>query len=151
MLENEKGYVVNLQLGVKSCPYHFWEILDMPCKHATTFITHKKADIELYYHHYYSKKTFILTYDEFIHLIIDTTMVEFRDDVDPIKPPLFRRMPSRPEKNRRRELGEPEAGEKNTRSKSTVRFNFYHKLSHNKKTCPRSTIGSNKKVINYLI
>ena len=92
-----------------------------------------------------------MAYNEFIHPIPDITMAEFRGGVDPIEPLLLCRMPDRPKKNKRRELGEPEAGEKNTRSKSTVRCNFYHKLSHNKKTCPRSTIGSNKKVINYLI
>ena len=146
-----KSYAVNLQLGIRSCPYHFWEISGLPCKHAAACITHKRADIELYYHHYYSKETFLMAYNEFIHPILDVTMAEFRSGVDPVEPSLLRRMPGRPKKNRRREPGEPAAGEKNARSKSTVRCNFCHRLGHNKRTCPRSTIGSNKKVINYLV
>ena len=91
-----------------------------------------------------------MAYNEFIHPIPDITMAEFKGDVDPVEPPLLRRMPGRPKKNRKREPGEPMTGEKNA-SMSTVRCNFCHKLGHNKRTCLRSIIGSNKKVINYLV
>ena len=92
-----------------------------------------------------------MTYNEFIHPIPDITMAEFRGDVDPVEPPLLRRMPGRPKKNRRREPGEPTVGKKNAKSRRAVKCNFCHKLGHNKRNCPRSIIGSNKKVINYLI
>ena len=44
----------------------------------TTCIIHKNANIELYCHNYYSKETFMLAYNEFIHPILDISMGEFK-------------------------------------------------------------------------
>ena len=87
-----------------------------------------------------------MEYNEFIHHILNITMVEFKGQVDPVEPLLLCHMPGIPKKSRRRELGEPTARVKIAKSRSTIRCNFNLKLGHNKRNCPISSIGSNKKV-----
>ena len=73
-----------------------------------------------------------MEYNEFIHHILNITMVEFKGQVDPVEPLLLCHMPGIPKKSRRRELGEPTARVKIAKSRSTIRCNFNLKLGHNK-------------------
>jgi hypothetical protein len=87
-----------------------------------------------------------LAYSDIIHPVPDLMMVELNErPEDVVLPPLLKRLPGRPKKNRRKEPWEgTETGTVAKRS-STVRCVNCKQLGHNKRTCQRAPVGSNKR------
>ena len=68
-----------------------------------------------------------------------------------VEPPILRRLPGRPRKNRRRELGEQPTGLNVARRSNTIKCQTCKRFGHNKHTSQRdSTVGSIRgiKVVN---
>ncbi|CAL5328136.1 unnamed protein product [Camellia sinensis] len=82
-----------------------WDISGVPCKHATTCITHKRINLETYCDTMYYKHIYFKAYGEIIHPMHDESLW---GPVlgDELKPPPLKRMPGRPRKSRRREVDE---------------------------------------------
>ncbi|KAF8389413.1 hypothetical protein HHK36_026108 [Tetracentron sinense] len=105
--EGVTRFVVNLH--AKSCACQAWEISGLPYKHAAACLARKRANLEEYCNEYYSKETYLRAHGGIIHPIFDENMW-LPGNHEPVEPPPLRRLPSRPKKNRRRELDEPAPG-----------------------------------------
>ncbi|KAK4393965.1 hypothetical protein Sango_1867300 [Sesamum angolense] len=83
----------------------------------------------------FSKENYIKAYSYCIHPVPDPTFWPQDLEVEPtnLLPPIVRRMPGRPKKNRRNEPGEaPNV----VRRSNMVRCKVFNDLEHNKRTCP---------------
>ena len=91
----------------------------------------------------YSRDSFLKAYEEIIHPVPALSMVEIHEDLkDIVMPPVLKRLPSRPKKNRRREQGEVIGGKRS----STVKCCNCKAFGHNKRTCQRAPVATRKKV-----
>ena len=63
---------------------------------------------------------------------------------DVILPPVLRRLPGRPRKNRRREPGEGPSGVGTARRSATVRCDICKQFGHNKRTCQRDSVAATR-------
>ena len=139
-------FVVNLI--VKTCACGYWKISGLPCKHAAACIMHKRANVEIYCDEYLTSFTYLKAYGEIIHPLPNLNDINADEEVEP---PILRRLPGRPRKNRRREPGEQPTGLNVARRSNTIKCQTCKRFGHNKRTCQRdSTVGSIRgtKVVN---
>ena len=139
-------FVVNLI--VKTCACGYWKISGLPCKHAAACIMHKRANVEIYCDEYLTSFTYLKAYGEIIHPLPNLNDINADEEVEP---PILRRLPVRPRKNRRGEPGEQPTGLNVARRSNTIKCQTCKRFGHNKRTCQRdSTVGSIRgtKVVN---
>jgi hypothetical protein len=86
-------FVVNLL--TKTCPCGYWKISGLPCKHAATCIVYKRAKMESYCDEYFTRFTYLKTYGEIIHPLLDLNDMDVDENVEP---PTLRRLPGKPRK-----------------------------------------------------
>ncbi|KAK4422947.1 hypothetical protein Salat_1877300, partial [Sesamum alatum] len=129
---NDKNipYVVNLQ--ERTCDCRVWDVSGIPCKHVALAIEHKRNNIELYTDPSFHKSMYMKAYSQKIHGIPDSTFWP-SSNVYPtsILPPSIKRMPGRPKKHKRREVGEGSG----VRKPSALKCSKCGHTGHNKRTC----------------
>ncbi|XP_028070069.1 uncharacterized protein LOC114272544 [Camellia sinensis] len=113
-----------------SCCHKICDISEVPCKHATACITHKRMNLETYCDTMYYKHIYFKAYGEIIHPMHDESLW---GPVlgDELKPPLLKRMPGRPRKSRRRKVD----GAGPSKRSCTVRCIICNQIGHNKRIC----------------
>ncbi|KAK4399496.1 hypothetical protein Sango_1425100 [Sesamum angolense] len=100
------NYIVNLR--TRTCNCRVWGVFGIPCKHAALGIFHRRDSLESFCDSRFSKENYIKAYSYCIHPVPDPTFWPQDLEVEPtnLLPPIVRRMPGRPKKNRRNEPGE---------------------------------------------
>ena len=108
--DGEESYVVNLTN--KTCHCGRWTLIGIPCKHAITFIMHRKLDYTEFVHEAYHVKAYAKTYGPRFHGMPGHKIWPTSTNPKPLPPP-FRKMPGRPNKRKRRlEVDEAKDGKK---------------------------------------
>ncbi|KAI9195204.1 hypothetical protein LWI28_012661 [Acer negundo] len=127
-------YIVNLE--TQSCDCCLWELSGIPCKHAMAVITAKRMQGQDFVNGYLTKEAYVRIYNNVIHPIPDQTAWP---TIKPRKvlPPLHKRMPGCPKKNRKRG---PEKGPKQKRS-GGVKCRGCGEFGHNIRTCKAKDWG----------
>ncbi|KAH7841662.1 hypothetical protein Vadar_032772 [Vaccinium darrowii] len=97
-------YSVNLQKQTCSC--RRWDLTGIPCEHGALVIAMEGGLVEDYVSDWYSKNTFLTSYNHILHPMNGQEMWE-KSGKPPIEPPEFKRQTGRPRKSRRREANEP--------------------------------------------
>ncbi|KAK4413663.1 hypothetical protein Salat_2779100 [Sesamum alatum] len=99
-------YIVNLR--GKTCNCQVWDISGIPCRHATLGISYRREDVESYCDSRFSLSAYMKAYKYSIHPVPDHTFWPLGVDVShpTLLPPVVKRMPGRPKKNRRKEPSE---------------------------------------------
>lgn len=96
--------VVNIE--TKSCTCRKWELTGIPCAHAMACITKNRLQYDEYVDPFYSKETYLRTYNDIIQPMPGSNQYEVSGMVQPL-PPKYIVQPGRPKKHaRRREEGE---------------------------------------------
>ncbi|KAJ4974525.1 hypothetical protein NE237_007699 [Protea cynaroides] len=134
---NSRRFVVNL--NNKTCDCGVWECSGIPCKHAASALIFKRQNLEDYCDKYYTMERYMQAYGEMIHPLPDLTNLEASGEGGVLQPPLLRRLPGRPHKNKKRELGEAEPGAFR-RGARTVRCDICKETGHNRRTCQRTPV-----------
>ncbi|KAL0442115.1 UNVERIFIED_CONTAM: hypothetical protein Sradi_0150400 [Sesamum radiatum] len=103
-------------------------------RHAALGISHRREDLDSYCDSRFFKENYMKAYKYSIHPVPDQTFWPHGVDVTPtLLPPIIKRMPGRPKKNRRKEQGEePNA----IRKSNMVKCKVCNELGHNRRTCP---------------
>ncbi|KAL0320209.1 UNVERIFIED_CONTAM: hypothetical protein Sradi_5282400 [Sesamum radiatum] len=111
-----------------------WDVSGIPCKHAALGISHRRESLESFCDSRFFKENYMKAYSYCIHPVPDPTFWPQDLEVEPtnLLPPIVRRMPHRPKKNRRKE---PSEAPNVARRSNMVRCKVCNDLGHNKRTC----------------
>ncbi|XP_020230608.1 uncharacterized protein LOC109811316 isoform X2 [Cajanus cajan] len=133
-----KRYVVNI--CEHSCSCRRWELTGIPCCHVIACMWHNNYVAEDYVCIHYRKTTFLATYS---HISMPSNGPNLWPIVhcEPIKPPLMRRAPGRPKKQRKRSIDEPQNPHKLPRQHTTIKCKKCENFGHNKRTCKGKTVA----------
>ncbi|KAL0406414.1 UNVERIFIED_CONTAM: hypothetical protein Slati_3955300 [Sesamum latifolium] len=116
----------------KRAAYDWLMNIEIPCKHAALAIEHKRDNIELYTDPSFHKSMYMKAYSQKIHAIPNPTFwPSLNVYPESILPPPIKRMPGRPKKHRRREVGEGSR----VRKPSALKCSKCGHTGHNKRTC----------------
>ncbi|KAH0753339.1 hypothetical protein KY285_006487 [Solanum tuberosum] len=126
-------HVVNLIQGTYTC--RSWGLKGIPCAHAIAAIHHDEANLLDSVCKWYKKETYLKAYKHFLQPV--TNMKMWLETLNPkVEPPSVRKMPGRPGKKRKKELGEvPSSGKLPKRGK-TMSCSACKSKGHNIRTCP---------------
>ncbi|KAH7835706.1 hypothetical protein Vadar_029032 [Vaccinium darrowii] len=125
-----------VDIGEHTCTCKKWDVSGVPCNHACVAILTHKGRPEDYVHPYYTRKTFIKTYNYRINPLPDKTMWP-KQPYDPIEPPPVRAKSGRPKKARRKGEDEPNNPFKVRKHHITLRCRQCGTFGHNKRTCKK--------------
>ncbi|GJT22501.1 zinc finger, PMZ-type containing protein [Tanacetum coccineum] len=135
----DDSFGVNLQHKVCSC--RMWELSGVPCVHVVASYMHLNKDIDDGVSYWYSQEAWFHAYQFSIRPVIGSKYWKNTNHVPPL-PPLYRRMPGRPQKQR---IKCPTETTNNTHSTQVSRVgrqmtctNCWTK-GHNKSTCKSET------------
>lgn len=132
---NPRHYVVNLQK--KYCECLAWQLSGLPCQHILACVFHIHDDPTEYVDYSLTKKVYMLTYSNIIHLIPDKRNWPTIDKPE-IQPPVKHTQPGRPKKNRTKEPNEVSKGKK----RFTSRCGICNILGHNRRSCSSDKVSS---------
>ncbi|XP_057803697.1 uncharacterized protein LOC131019029 [Salvia miltiorrhiza] len=93
-------YVVNIPL--KTCSCRMWELTGIPCKHAMCAIRFLKEDPSAYVSEYYTVSRYLQAYKYALEPL-NGELLWPQCEGEKIKPPVVKKMPGRPKKNRVRD------------------------------------------------
>ncbi|CAH9131386.1 unnamed protein product [Cuscuta epithymum] len=127
-----KRFVVNLQNHTCTC--RLWDLTGVPCVHSCAAIKSIKGRPELYVHKYFTQEYFFRAYEFEINPMgnlnfIPETISEL------IQPPLLRRPPGRPKKQRHKSSSEGRDPHKAKRKYGMIKCGKCRQLGHNKRSC----------------
>ncbi|XP_019457609.1 PREDICTED: uncharacterized protein LOC109357995 [Lupinus angustifolius] len=142
VIDGHTTFLVNLMLRSCSCNYRL--VSGLPCKHACSWITYMRANVEKYYDEAYCKSKYCLTYNEIIHPMPDID-VNNRGSISQIDPPPLKRLPGRPRRARKKSVVEGPLGTNDARRSHTCRCSTCNELGHNYRTCQRTPIQGKKR------
>ncbi|CAN1262191.1 hypothetical protein LINPERPRIM_LOCUS11182 [Linum perenne] len=114
--KNEDRFVVQLELAKCSC--RSWELTGVPCPHAISCIICEGKDPQEFIDDCYTVERYWKTYDN-VMILMNGHSAWVPSQYDPVLPPLRRKMPGRPKKNRVRSVEEKEVGIRRRRRKYT--------------------------------
>lgn len=69
----EDGVSHHLHLNAHTCTCREWQISGIPCRHAATALTHKRANLEDYCDMYFHKDYYLKAHGGIIHPVPDQT------------------------------------------------------------------------------
>ncbi|GKA89111.1 calcium/proton exchanger [Tanacetum coccineum] len=101
--KGDQSYGVSLQHKVCQC--RMWELSGIPCVHVVTVYMHVGSDLDAGISYWYSRESWFNAYQFSIKQVFGTNMWKRTNDVPPL-PPIIRKMPDRPQKNRIKAPGE---------------------------------------------
>ncbi|CAL2266206.1 unnamed protein product [Prunus armeniaca] len=100
-----REFVVDLK--TKTCSCRRWNLCGIPCPHAISTIFQRRENPIAYVDDCYKLKTYMKAYEPVIHPIPSMDQWS-KNDLPPIKPPLYKQQPVRPKRVRMKEPGEVE-------------------------------------------
>jgi hypothetical protein len=133
--QKDKRYIVDIDKRTCSCRY--WQLAGIPCAHAITALVMSSKPAEEYIADCYSVEEYKKIYD---HCLMPMEgMDQWPTDHRKPQPPAYVKMPGRPRKERRRELGEAKKTTKVSRIGTKIRCSKCKSTRHNSRTCgPKS-------------
>ena len=105
-----ESFIVDLE--EKKCSCRKWDIIGIPCCHAISCIFFNRENFEKYVNASYKRTTYIDCYEPIIEPINGQNMWK-ASELPHVQPPIKRRPPGRPKKNRALEPDEPRSHRKN--------------------------------------
>lgn len=111
----------------------------IPCCHGVTAIQKDRSRIEDYVHPYYTRDGYLAAYSYMIHPVPD--IYEYvQTGLQPLNPPLAKKLGGRPKKARKKQADEPSAKKKGdeqiaSRKNLNVTCGKCLQVGHNKRTC----------------
>ena len=128
-------FVVNLDQ--KTCDCRRWDITGLPCRHAWTAINHMRLEGQHFISHNHTKAAYHAAYNIVINPIPQHTFWPNDLNNDVCMPPENRRMPGRPQVQRRKPAHE-EGGKKHLKTGLRKQYKCRNcgKSGHNKAKCP---------------
>ncbi|PWA41990.1 Leucine-rich repeat-containing protein [Artemisia annua] len=99
----DEAFCVNLQNKVCNC--RMWELSGVPCVHVVAGYLHIGKEVDEGVSFWYSQEAWFNAYQFSIKPVLGSKYWKRTNDV-PSLPPLFRKMPGRPQKQRRKEADE---------------------------------------------
>ena len=99
----DEAFCVNLQNKVCNC--RMWELSGVPCVHAVAGYLHIGKEVDLGVSYWYSQEAWFNAYQFSIKPVLGSKYWKRTNDELPL-PPLFRKMPGRPQKQRRKSADE---------------------------------------------
>ncbi|XP_042496943.1 uncharacterized protein LOC122075840 [Macadamia integrifolia] len=135
-------FVVNL--NTRKCGCQVWVATGLPCRHATCCIAYKRERVEDYCDSFYSLGKYMQAYKNIMHPLPNILELADTNIMGVVESPPLRRQPGRPPKVRKREDGEPAAGEYKKKS-SSVRCDRCKLEGHNKRTYEGGAIRRKRK------
>ncbi|KAL5709591.1 hypothetical protein ACHQM5_020261 [Ranunculus cassubicifolius] len=133
-------YGVNLNPNEKTgeCKCRQWNLSGMPCKHSVAAILWLQDDPDKYVAKWFRVETFKKSYSYFMQPV-NGEKLWIKTNGQEIKPPMDRRMPGRPKKNRRKDASEEPKKAKNSnqisRKGRVMHCKRCGKPGHNVGTC----------------
>ncbi|WVZ54245.1 hypothetical protein U9M48_005070 [Paspalum notatum var. saurae] len=129
--EFDKRYKVDI--GKRTCSCRYWQLAGIPCAHAITSLFLSSKAPEDYIADCYSVDHYNSIYD---HCMLPMEGIhQWPLDQRKPKPPAYVKMPGRPKKERRREVGELKKAKKLSKVGMKVTCSKCHKTGHNSRTC----------------
>ncbi|KAL5826182.1 hypothetical protein ACOSQ4_017979 [Xanthoceras sorbifolium] len=122
-----KFCIVNL--NTHSCDCGLWEVSGIPCQHTLAVITAKRLDVADFVDKSLTKEAYMKTYGCVIHPIPDQSLWP-TVGTETVLPPLKKRLPGRPKKNRKRGAEEPAKKKRSGLGKCKI----CGEMGHNKRT-----------------
>ena len=124
-----------------TCTCRSWQLSGIPCCHAVAAILYLKDDPDNYVARWFWKETYVKA-DEHVLIPLNGENLCPNTAFDPMLPPLARRMPGRPEKNRRKGLDEEPNTSQVSRRGRQMRCQNCLEIGHNKKSCKKEKVVS---------
>ncbi|KAL7240564.1 hypothetical protein ACSBR2_006259 [Camellia fascicularis] len=118
----------------KTCGCRDWDLTNIPCKHAISYIYLIGEKPKAYVHNYFSKETYLRIYSFMInpmpgeHDWIET-------GYDAIAPPYYRKLAGRPRKERKKAADEPKNVHRVSRKYKTMQCAKCIGFGHNRRSC----------------
>ncbi|OIS98379.1 hypothetical protein A4A49_60949, partial [Nicotiana attenuata] len=129
-----------VDINRQTCTCRAWMLKGIPCAHAVAALHFKNLEPMNYISHWYSNATYMKTYSYFLQPVLGMNM--WQESQNPtVIPPHVKKMPERPKKVRRKELGENKTG-KLSKSGVEMTCSNCHNKGHNKRGCAKAA-GSN--------
>ena len=125
-------FIVNLNSNTCTC--RSWMLKGIPCCHAIAALHFRKLEPIDYVAHWYTKDTYLKTYNSFIQPVTNMAMWP-KTTNPPVLPPEIKKLPGRPRKCRRKEQTENKTGKLSKRGVEMT-CSLCHAKGHNKKGCP---------------
>lgn len=111
-----------------------WELTGIPCPHSIQCIWFMRKNPDDYVHMYFHKHTFEITYSYYIQPINGVDLWP-NTEMEPILPPLIKKLPGRPKKQRKRDPDEPSSSTKVSKKYSVMKCSKCGKDGHNIRSC----------------
>ncbi|CAH9145798.1 unnamed protein product [Cuscuta epithymum] len=127
-----KRFVVHLHHHTCTC--RLWDLTGVPCVHACAAINSVKGRPENYVHKYFTKEYFFRAYEYEIQPM-ESTDFSPKPGHELIQPPLLRRPPGRPKKQRHRSSLEGRDAHKAKRKHGMIKCSKCKQFGHNKRSC----------------
>ncbi|KAK4425499.1 hypothetical protein Salat_1743900 [Sesamum alatum] len=106
-LVEDKNTLYTISLDTWTCDCRVWEVTEIPCRHATLAIAHKRDKLKSFTHPSFSKENYMKAYSHMIQAIPDPQFwPPMTLEPATILPPPLKRLLGRPRVNKRREVGE---------------------------------------------
>jgi len=141
---NEVGYFVDMDL--KTCGCRKWQMVGIPCVHATCVIIGKKDKVESYVNDYYTRNRWRETYFRGIKHVQGMPLWGRLNSLPVLPPPWRRDNAGRPSnyarRKRRNEVASSSNPNKMSREKRIMTCSNCLQEGHNKKSCKNATVLS---------
>ncbi|KAK9163570.1 hypothetical protein Syun_004472 [Stephania yunnanensis] len=95
-----------VDMKARTCSCREWNLTGIPCPHSICTIYHRSKTPEDFVAHWYHKETYIKAYKHIMGVVPGKNLWPETDGIR-IEPPMFKKMPGRPKKNRRKDKDEP--------------------------------------------
>ncbi|KAK8612725.1 hypothetical protein V6N13_092836 [Hibiscus sabdariffa] len=126
-------YVVDI--NGRKCSFKAWDLTGTPCPHVICAILFRKESVEDYVLTLYTKEVNEQIYSCVLHAFPGDKLWP-RKNLGPLCPPIEKKMPGRPKKNRRREECETSCGTRLSKRGCKQRCQLCFKQGHNSRKCP---------------
>ncbi|KAK4380415.1 hypothetical protein RND71_002277 [Anisodus tanguticus] len=121
----------------KTCTCRSWMLKGIPCCRVIAALYFRKLKLIHYVAHWYTKETYLKKHNFFIQPVTNMKMWPKSTD-PPVLPPVIKKLPDRPKKNRRKEQTENKIGKLSKRGVEMT-CSMCHTKGHNKKSCPMNS------------
>ncbi|KAK8715718.1 hypothetical protein V6N13_043046 [Hibiscus sabdariffa] len=138
--KGRKQYIMNIHERICSC--RSWQITGLPCPHACCAIWHMGGDPDDYLDQYYHKQTYLKVYAYALHPI-NGAHEWAKSRIEPVLPPIEKKISGRPKKNRRKAKDESKKKKPGQLSRVglIMKCRVYGVEGHNKRRCPQQSIN----------
>ena len=118
----------------RSCGCRKWDVTDIPCSHAISIILHQGRDPNDYLSLYYSKETWLKSYDHIFYPMPSEEQWP-RSNQPKIEPPKSRVTLGRPKKVWQRGVKEPRNPNSIRKRGNKNQCGYCKKFGHNQRSC----------------